>query len=360
MEYISAHETAKRWGVSQRRVCALCAGGRVPHVKRLGNMWLIPEGAEKPKDARKRAKKKPDGPIRPKPFLKWAGGKRQLVEAIRQRYPKGLGSGIHKYAEPFVGGGAVLFDILQRFDFSEIYISDTNAELIHTYRMVRDHVEELILRLSRLQEEFLPLHTEERKKFYYKQRKRFNALSLCAPRKEQIEKAACFIFLNKTCFNGLYRVNRRGKYNVPMGAYKNPVICDVDNLRAVSAVLQKVQIVCADYSQSESFIDSVTFAYFDPPYRPLNHTSNFTAYTQVGFQDEQQEKLAQYIRHLAQQKGAFVLTSNSDPKNTDPEDDFLDTLYSGFQIDRVNAVRLINRDPKGRGEIKELLISNYE
>ena len=166
------------------------------------------------------------------------------------------------------------------------------------------------------------------------------------------------IFLNKTCFNGLFRVNKKGLFNVPMGAYKNPLICDEINLRAVSEKLQKVTIVCGDYRKSAEFIDKNTFVYFDPPYRPITDTASFTAYTENLFNDEEQVELAHFVDDM-HRKGAKIVVSNSDPKNSNTQDDFFDNIYSTHKIKRVEATRMINCNSEARGKIKELLISNF-
>lgn len=292
-----------------------------------------------------------------KPFIKWAGGKGQLIEQIRTFYPLDLGKKIMKYAEPFVGGGAVLFDILNKYHLDEIYISDINAELIYTYKTIRDNVDELVSLLSKYQEEFIPLSDEDRKKYYYEKRNRFNDLKIRSSL--NVEVAVLFIFLNKTCYNGLYRVNSRGMFNVPMGAYKNPQICDNNNLTNLSKALKNVSIVCGDYSQSYDFIDNKTFVYFDPPYRPLNVTSNFNSYAEQVFNDSEQERLAEYILRLSD-KGAIIVASNSDPKNANENDNFFDDLYSKLNINRILANRMINSNATLRGKINELLISNVK
>ncbi len=292
-----------------------------------------------------------------KPFLKWAGGKGQLIAEIEQYYPFNNGS-ITKYAEPFVGGGAVLFDILSRFELSAVYISDVNAELINTYRVIKDNIDDLISLLLLMQQEFLPLDTDKRKQCYDGKRTRFNELKVNGDSKANIEKAALMIFLNKTCFNGLFRVNKKGAFNVPMGAYKNPMICDEANLRAVSQKLQNVTIVCGDYRMAADFIDDKTFVYFDPPYRPLTTTASFTAYTENLFNDKEQIELARFVDAM-HNKGAKVVVSNSDPKNSDTDDDFFDKIYSSHNIKRVEATRMINCNGEARGKIKELLISNF-
>lgn len=356
MEVMSAREAADKWGISQRRVAVLCSENRIANVQMLGNMWLIPKDAEKPIDARSTRYNTADEKC-VKPFLKWAGGKGQLLKEIEKYYPFD-GGVITKYAEPFVGGGAVLFDILSKYDLEEIYISDINAELINAYVTVRDYAEKLIGLLEKYQHEYVPLETEDRKSYYMAKRERFNELKVNGNETENTEKAALMIFLNKTCFNGLYRVNRKGFFNVPMGLYKNPLICDEKNLRAVSDKLQNVKIVCGDYRNSADFIDGHTFVYFDPPYRPLTETASFTAYTENLFNDEEQIGLAEFVESM-HKKCAKIVVSNSDPKNSDAEDDFFDSIYSAHKIKRVEAARMINCNSESRGKIKELLISNF-
>lgn len=356
MEYMSAREAADKWGISQRRVAVLCSENRINNATRVGNMWIIPATAEKPIDARSiRYNKKEEKNI--KPFLKWAGGKGQLLREIEKYYPF-KNDHIKKYAEPFVGGGAVLFDILSKYELEEVYISDINAELINAYRIIRDDINELVTMLHTMQDEFIPMDTDERKVYYMAKRERFNALKINGDETINIEKAALMIFLNKTCFNGLFRVNKKGAFNVPMGSYKNPLICDGNNLRALSQKLQKVNIVCGDYRLSKTFIDEHTFVYFDPPYRPLTDTASFTAYTEHLFNDESQKELASFVDEL-NKKGAKIVVSNSDPKNSNTEDNFFDDIYSTHKIKRVEAARMINCNGEARGKIKELLISNF-
>ena len=356
MEFMSAREAADKWGISQRRVAVLCSENRIDNATMVGNMWIIPTTAEKPIDARSVRYSKCDSK-KVKPFLKWAGGKGQLLSEIEKYYPFESGK-ITKYAEPFVGGGAVLFDILSKYDLEEVYIGDINAELINTYRVIRDNIDDLIEILSAIQNDFIPLDTEHRKGYYLNKRSRFNELKVNGDKNINLEKAASMIFLNKTCFNGLYRVNKKGLFNVPMGAYKNPMICDENNLKAVSEKLQRVTIVCGDYRKSADFIDENTFVYFDPPYRPITDTASFTAYTGNQFNDEKQIELAHFVDDM-HKKGAKIVISNSDPKNSDIEDNFFDNIYSAYKIKRVEANRMINSNSKGRGKIKELLISNF-
>ncbi len=293
-----------------------------------------------------------------KPFVKWAGGKSQLLSEIQKKYPQELGKFISKYCEPFVGGGAVLFDILGKYELEEVYISDINAELINTYRIIRDNIDELVSMLTVMQTDFIPLDAERRKAYYLYKREKFNYLKVNGNESINIEKAALMIFLNKTCFNGLFRVNKKGLFNVPMGSYKKPLICDESNLRTVSERLQKVTVVCGDYRKSADFIDDKTFAYFDPPYRPITDTANFTAYTENLFNDKEQIELARFVDEM-NKKGAKLVISNSDPKNSNTDDNFFDDIYSAHKIKRVEATRMINCNGEARGKIKELLISNF-
>lgn len=293
-----------------------------------------------------------------RPIVKWAGGKGQLVPAIAAKYPHELGFGIKKYAEPFVGGGAVLFDVLSRYSLDSVYISDINPWLVNMYKAVRDNAGELVTELKSLGQSFLPLDDDGRKERYYLARNRYNTIVGKKNDDVDVEAAALFIFLNRTCFNGLYRVNRQGHYNVPMGAYKNPKVCDAPAIVAASHALRNVEIVCADFEACEHFVDDRTFVYFDPPYRPLTSTASFTSYTDVGFDDGEQKRLAYFVNRLSA-KGAYVVVSNSDPKNADPDDLFFDRLYSGHNIGRVQANRMINRDASKRGNISELLISTF-
>lgn len=295
-----------------------------------------------------------------KPFIKWAGGKTQLLPEIRNKYPKELGKTINKYCEPFIGGGAVLFDILSNYKLEEILINDINAELVNTYKQIKNNVDILIDELYKMQEYFWQLNTEERKVYYYKKREKFNNLKVNGDldKETNIEKAALFIFLNKTCFNGLFRVNKKGLFNVPMGAYKKPLICDIENLKNINILLENVTIKCGNYSECESFIDKNTFVYIDPPYRPLTETASFTSYAEIDFNDNEQIMLGRFVDEISI-KGAKIVISNSDPKNSNKNDLFFDELYNKYIIDRVNAKRMINSKANNRGYIKELLISNF-
>ncbi len=353
VQYMSAREAAEKWNISQRRVSILCSEKRIPNVAMLGNMWIIPRDAEKPVDARmKRNTDTKNG----RPFVKWAGGKGQLLEVLKSNLPKDIETRITKYAEPFVGGGAFLFALLNEYSFEEVYISDNNKELINAFDVIKNDCETLIGELQVFQTQYEILSAEGQQEYYYRQRDAFNELTLS--RESAIMKAALFIFLNKTCFNGLYRVNKAGKFNVPAGKYKNPLICDKDNLRNISEKIQNVTIRDCDYRNVETFADEKTLIYFDPPYRPLNITSGFTSYTENEFNDNDQIELAQFYKRLSD-KGVKVLLSNSDPHNVDYEDNFFDDLYAEFDIQRITAVRSINSKADKRGNVTELLIKNY-
>lgn len=289
-----------------------------------------------------------------KPFVKWVGGKTQLLDDIRRSLPSDLSLRNEvTYVEPFVGGGAVLFWILQEYpNITRAIINDINAELICTYRVIKSDVENLIIELRRIQSEYLALNDIARKNYFLSQRERFNEEN-----NSDVETAALFIFLNRTCFNGLYRVNSKGKFNVPHGRYSNPKICDEETLRADSAILQRVDILCGDFEQTGRYADDNVLYYFDPPYRPLTDTAAFTSYAKEGFDDTQQTRLRDFCEHIANHKSLFV-ASNSDPQNVNNEDEFFDHLYKMFSIKRVSAARMINSKGNGRGAISEIMISN--
>ena len=288
-----------------------------------------------------------------KPFVKWVGGKTQLLDEIRKYYP----SQVDKYCEPFVGGGAVLFDVLAKCHPNDILINDINGELINTYSQIKTNCNGLVDLLAELQEKYWNSSLDENKALYLEKRERFNSLKVNGNKKENLERGALFIFLNKTCFNGLFRVNSKGLFNVPFNSAKKPLLCDEENLKACSRLLKKVKMSVGNYSQCKDFIDSKTFVYIDPPYRPLTETAAFTSYNENGFGDKEQIELAKFIEAISRRK-ALVVTSNSDPKNVREDDNFFDKLYQKFSIKRVSASRMINSNAKKRGAINELLISN--
>ena len=354
LSYMSAKEAAEKWNISQRRVAILCNENRIDGAMMVGNMWIIPSNAEKPIDKRTIRYEK-EHTITLKPFVKWVGGKGQLIDELEKMLPSDGEKVLTKYCEPMVGGGALLFNILSKYNFEEIYINDINSELINAYNVIKSSVSDLIKRLQDMQMVFLPMDDNGRKFYYYSIRDKFNTIELSDD--TAIEKAAYFIFLNKTCFNGLYRVNRKGQFNVPMGAYKNPTICDEENLLNINHALQNVTIVCDDYSMSKDFIDKNTFVYLDPPYRPLSETASFTSYNSDAFDDNEQIRLSKFIDDI-NATGAKIVLSNSDPKNINPNDTFFDDLYSSYSIKRVSACRMINSKADNRGKINELIISN--
>jgi DNA adenine methylase len=298
-----------------------------------------------------------------RPFLKWAGGKTQLLNEFSKRLPGGFKNGkITKYVEPFIGGGAVFFYLNQRFSFDESYICDVNEELILTYRVIQQSSKKLISELGTIESDYFSKNDEDREKYYYEIRTAFNQklpeFNFKRYNSEWIERAAQTIFLNRTCYNGLFRVNRKGEFNAPFGRYKNPDILNEDNLKDVSTLLKTTKILLGDFTQCRKFVDDQTFVYFDPPYRPLNETSSFTSYSKKGFYDNDQVRLVEFFKEL-DEKGAKVMLSNSDPKNENPNDSFFDDLFSDYYIDRVPAKRMINCNGARRGNISELIITNY-
>jgi DNA adenine methylase len=280
-----------------------------------------------------------------KPFLKWAGGKTQLLDEIEQRLPHGLSTGeMDTYVEPFVGGGAVFFHIARTYPrFRRFLLFDVNRDLINCYNTIKSDIASILTELQKLEGRYLRANETARKDMFYRIRHEFN----------RDRSPAKLIFLNKTCYNGLYRVNRNNEFNVPFGGYENPTICDEENLEAVSVVLQNAEIIAADFEESEQYLNKHCFVYLDPPYRPISPTASFTSYAKDDFTEEDQIRLAEFCRRM-NDKGARLLLSNSCPN-----DNFFRKLYCGFTIDKVKAVRAINCRGNGRGEIDELIITNY-
>lgn len=299
-----------------------------------------------------------------KPFLKWAGGKSQLIEQIIQYLPYEIGTGqIKKYVEPFVGGGALFFHIAQSYDIEELMITDINKELILSYKTIKEDVISLIEVLKDMQIKYHKLSENKQKEYYYLVRSEFNEqridIDYAKFNQSWVDRTAQIIFLNRTCFNGLFRVNSKGEFNVPFGRYMNPMICNEDNIKAVSEILQHTKIRFGDFTVCKDFVDKLTFVYFDPPYRPISKTSNFTSYSNFEFDDSAQLRLASFYR-LLDKMGAKLMLSNSDPKNENPDDNFFDDTYRDFNIARVKANRMINCVAEKRGAINEILILNYE
>lgn len=299
-----------------------------------------------------------------RPFLKWAGGKSQLLNTFDARLPKHIKETkrIARYVEPFVGGGAMFFFLKENYHVDESYLFDINADLIVCYKVLQNNHLELMYTLGKISTEFSQKTAEERKRYYYQVRDLYNkqqkSFNYEVYSKAWVERAGLMIFLNKTCYNGLFRLNQKGEFNVPYGKYKEPKIYDPDTLKKANIVLQNTEIFCADFEESEKFVIQNSFVYLDPPYRPLNSTSNFTNYSKDGFSDLDQKRLAEYFKRLDSKK-AYLMLSNSDPKNEDSNDDFFETIYQGYKIERVPAKRYINCNAQKRGPINELIIRNY-
>lgn len=290
-----------------------------------------------------------------KPFLKWAGGKTQLISHIEKILPRFIYKEKFTYIEPFVGSGAVLFWMLNNFpNLKKAVINDINEDLINTYKTIASKPKELISILEILQNEFHKHeeNIEAKKEYYYLKRELYNKRH-----EEPSVQAALFIFLNRTCFNGLYRVNRKNEFNVPMGSYKRPTICDKENILVVSKALQKVEIICGDFEVTLKYAENNTLFYLDPPYKPLSETSSFNSYAKDEFNDAEQIRLRNFCLKLDTLGHTWIL-SNSDVKSKDKNDNFFDDLYADFNIKRVEARRNINAIPEKRGALKELLITN--
>ena len=291
-----------------------------------------------------------------KPFVKWAGGKTQLLNEISKSITKDKNDSF-TYIEPFVGGGATLFLVLENFqNIEKAIINDINSDLTLTYKTIKNDVEKLIKVLKSWETEYhkfkeLP---EDRKIYYYEKRALFNTRET-----DNITHSALFIFLNRTCFNGLYRVNRKNGFNVPIGSYKTPMICDAENLKAVNKVLQKVEIMNDDFSETLKYAYKNSLFYFDPPYKPLSETSSFTAYAKGEFNDDEQIRLKEFCDKL-DTLGCEWILSNSDVKGKNPDDNFFDDLFANYNISRVSARRNINANGSKRGKLNELLITNFE
>ena len=295
-----------------------------------------------------------------KPFLKWAGGKGQLISQLEKHLPEDLKEHEFTYIEPFVGGGAMFFHMLQRFpNIKRAVINDINSYLITAYRVIKDSSIELIERLTELEKRYYAMIEDEAKKsFFLEARTIFNEKEL-----DDIDRTKYLIFLNRTCFNGLYRVNAKGKFNVPFGRYSHPIICNEAVIEADSQLLNQVEVVIlnGDYEQTLKYIgDGLNFFYFDPPYRPLDATSSFNSYAKEEFNDDEQIRLRDYCAKLNKMPNIKWMLSNADCSARNPEDTFFEKLYCDFNINRVQASRAINANPNKRGKLTELLIKNYE
>jgi len=303
------------------------------------------------------------GTQHPRPFLKWAGGKRQLLDQIDRFLPLELIHGqIRCYVEPFIGSGAVFFHLLEQYPVERCLLSDINPELILVYRTVQSAIDELIEQLAAIEKDYLSREERERREYYYAARDRFNrqrdSIDFEHFSQAWVERSALLLFLNRTGYNGLFRINSRGEFNVPFGRYPNPHLPDPANLSAVSRQLQGVQIHYGDFEDVDPWVGADTFVYFDPPYRPISGTARFTSYSQIAFTDSEQLRLAGFYRRM-DARGARLMMSNSDPRNVDPSDDFFERAYAGYRIERLHARRNINSAASKRGPITELLILNY-
>lgn len=291
-----------------------------------------------------------------KPFIKWAGGKGQLLSQLDALLPADFEKWEDAtYIEPFVGGGAMLFYMLQQYpNIRKAVVNDINTDLTNCYLSVRDNVERLITALHEIESMYQSLQSEERRKdFYLAARDRYNEKGL-----EAVENTSLFFFLNRTCFNGLYRVNKKGLFNVPFGRYANPMICDEDTLRADSELLKRVEILNGDFEETMKFAGENTLFYFDPPYRPLSDTSSFNDYTKDSFNDKEQERLRNFCDKVNKAGHMFML-SNSDCKGENEQVGFFDKLYASYTIDRVWASRSVNANPSKRGKLTEILVHNF-
>jgi len=275
-----------------------------------------------------------NGSINVPTFIKWAGGKTQLLNQFKSFFPRTF----NKYLEPFIGSGAVFFLIKEVYQPDEIILSDINPELINCYKVVQTQLLELL--------ELLKDHRKNHNKEYY-----YSIRNLDTSILSEVELAARFIYLNKTCFNGLYRVNSKGKFNVPIGSYKNPKIFKEEILERANSMLQDVDIITMPFENVLNHANEGDFIYFDPPYHPLSSTSNFTSYTKNSFSEKDQNRLAGVYREL-DKKGCQLMLSNS-------YSNLILELYSDYRIEKVSAKRMINCNGNGRGAIAEAVILNY-
>ena len=295
-----------------------------------------------------------------KPFLKWAGGKGQLLSQLDEHLPDELQGQEFTYIEPFVGGGAMLFHMLHRYpNITHAVINDINPHLITAYRVIKQQPDELISRLSALEQDYFSHSDEEAQKEYFLDvRNLFNEVEL-----DDVDRTKYLMFLNRTCFNGLYRVNSKGKFNVPFGRNLHPTICNTDTILADSEVLNRINVTIlnGDFELTANKMrEGLNFFYFDPPYRPLNATSSFNSYAKEDFNDNEQIRLRNYCALLNERPNVKWMLSNADCSAKNPDDTFFENIYADFNIHRVHASRAINANPSKRGKLTELLIKNYE
>ena len=290
--------------------------------------------------------------MKAKPFIKWVGGKGQLIEQLEAKLPADFDNWENvTYIEPFVGGGAMLFYMLQTHpNIKSAIINDINEDLTTCYMMVKQSPDALVESLKQIQKEYYSLQNEDaRKQFFLLMRDEFNTKQL-----NSIDNTTLFFFLNRTCFNGLYRVNKAGLFNVPFGRYETPTICDPNTIYADSELLQNVEILTGDYQQTLAYANDNTLFYFDPPYRPLNNTSSFNDYAKEAFNDFAQRRLKEFCDRVEASGYKFMLS------NSDCSDMFFDDLYAQYIIERVWASRSVNANPQKRGKLTEILVHNYQ
>lgn len=291
-----------------------------------------------------------------KPFVKWVGGKGQLISQLVDLLPSDFAQWQDvTYIEPFVGGGAFFFHMLRHYgNITRAVINDVNPDLIKCYSVVKEQPGQLIQALEEIQAEYYALPDEpKRQQFFLEKRAEFNTKSLSL-----LDNSKLFIFLNRTCFNGLYRVNKKGLFNVPFGKYVKPTICDKETIMADSRLLQRVEILNGDYSATLDKAEGKTLFYFDPPYRPLSSTSSFNDYTKDSFNDDEQRRLKEFCDRI-HAAGHFFMLSNSDCFAKDGKDRFFDDLYAAYTIERVWASRSVNANPAKRGKLTEILVRNF-
>lgn len=295
-----------------------------------------------------------------KPFVKWAGGKSKLIPQLKAAFPPQIYTDPSiTYIEPFVGGGAMLFHLLmdEHIHFKRIIINDINADLMNCYRSIKDSPHDLLKELRRIEELHWHMHSENGKsELFYAHRDRYNSGACISVQ----ERAALFLYLNHTCFNGLYRVNTEGAFNVPYGKRKKPIICNEKQILTDSEWLNSVDItmLTGDYAQVESYVDKGhTFMYIDPPYKPLSPTSSFKEYSNSPFNDREQEHLKEFCDRISSQGATFML-SNSDARD-ESGDSYFQRLYEGYHCHHVYAPRSINPQAQIRKHLPEILITNY-
>lgn len=300
-------------------------------------------------------------PLEVSPLIKWAGGKKRLAGIIQEEAQKKFDfENIDTYVEPFAGGASMFLSLATKYEFTNQVIMDINPALINLYKQVRDNLDAVISGLNKVQDEYNALPEDDdfegKKAYFYDARVRFNK-TLTGEDDDAVKQSVLFILLNKTDFNGLYRVNSKGLFNVPFGRRKKINLYDGDNIRNFSRLLQNTDILLGDYRDTEKYIGEHTFFYFDPPYRPLTDSASFTSYAKSTFNDDSQRELAIYVAKIANEGTHFAL-SNSDPHQSDENDDFFDDLYSDFTISRIQASRMISARARGRGNVSELVITN--